>query len=333
MRKSYMGSLNRPYYWDWSGNVGIGTTSPEYNLDVNGNVNVSGANAYYWRDGDVYAYSPAADKLSIMGGNVGIGTTSPQRTLEVNGRLFAGQAYNNKGDANDYNVISAPSTFTNSALAVRNDITTGFTNSVVEIGIIQSESPNFYLIRGFTGNGSDLAYTTNQFYVKGNGDAYFGGNLQAGSITFTGNGDIDLQGDDNHILGVEKLTVTTIDPVYEIDGVEYATYVSDYAGGVRVETSGTFQLKKKKDDVYFYVIDFDKLRKGGDIWLFWQASSKDIDSLVVILTPGFNGKVWYEKQGNKLIVYGNKSGEVSYRLTAPRKDYKDWPNLVALQKK
>ena len=47
------------------GNVGIGTTNPLYNLDVNGNSNVTG-NSYTL-------------------GNVGIGTTTPNYSLDVNG--------------------------------------------------------------------------------------------------------------------------------------------------------------------------------------------------------------------------------------------------------
>lgn len=42
MRKSYVGNLNLPLYWDWSGNVGIGTTTPSKKLDVNGDINYSG---------------------------------------------------------------------------------------------------------------------------------------------------------------------------------------------------------------------------------------------------------------------------------------------------
>src|SRR3989344_2867870 len=39
-----------------------------------------------------------------------------------------------------------------------------------------------------------------------------------------------------------KITVTTIDPPYVINGVGYATYVSSIAGGVKEEVSGTVTL-------------------------------------------------------------------------------------------
>lgn len=64
------------------------------------------------------------------------------------------------------------------------------------------------------------------------------------------------------------------------------------------------------------------------MWLFWQASNQKLEAVVVILTPAFEGKVWYEKQGNNLIISGDKSGEVSYRLSAPRIDYQNWQNLA-----
>jgi len=49
----------------------------------------------------------------------------------------------------------------------------------------------------------------------------------------------------------------------------------------------------------------------------------------VLLTPGFDGKVWYKKDAENLrvFVYGSGDGEVSYRLTAPRFDAADWKDL------
>jgi len=54
-----------------------------------------------------------------------------------------------------------------------------------------------------------------------------------------------------------------------------------------------------------------------------------VNDLVVILTPGFNGQAWYEKQDNKIVIYGDRKGEVSYRLTLPRKDANEWPNKIS----
>ncbi len=127
--------------------------------------------------------------------------------------------------------------------------------------------------------------------------------------------------------GAGKINVGTIDPIFDIDGKKYATYMADFAGGTRVETSGTIQLTTDNLQPKT-VIDFDGLEKGSDLWLFWQTSNKNINDVALLLTPGFEGKVWYEKNGNKIIIYGDRAGEVSYRLSAPRVDHQKWGNLT-----
>ncbi|RXK82892.1 hypothetical protein [Filimonas effusa] len=82
-----------------NGNVGIGTTSPAYKLDVNGETNIS-TNAYvHYLPFDIkmrvgadglqcYNYSMSDFKslfLNPAGGNVGIGTKTPAYKLDVNG--------------------------------------------------------------------------------------------------------------------------------------------------------------------------------------------------------------------------------------------------------
>lgn len=120
-----------------------------------------------------------------------------------------------------------------------------------------------------------------------------------------------------------KLTVGTIDPVYEIGGKKYATYVTDFSGGVRIETSGNLTIKNG-----FKIIDFDKEETGNNLWLFWQTSIQSIDEIAVLLTPTFDGRVWYEKKPkkNQIIIRSSQDGEVSFRFTAPREDAHKWPN-------
>jgi len=166
---------------------------------------------------------------------------------------------------------------------------------------------------------------------NGSGETIIVGKLTVDTITtYNANEDliIDPNGSGETII-VGKLTVDTIDPVYEIDGKKYANYVSDFAGGVRTETSGILQLQtinyKLQTEA---VIDFDNLETGSDIWLFWETSNKEIADLVVLLTAGFSGNVRYEKQGNVLTIFGDSNGEVSYRLTMPRIDADEWPTLL-----
>jgi len=149
----------------------------------------------------------------------------------------------------------------------------------------------------------------------------------ANSLSVASNGDVSIGG----VSG--KLNVGTIDPVYDINGTKYATYVSDFAGGVRVETSGVVKLEniginQSNQQQSAFIIDFDKVEAGSDLWLFWQASNKKIEDVAVLPAPGFEGKAWYEKNGNSIIIYGDRKGEVSFRLSAPRVDYQKWPNLA-----
>ena len=87
------------------GNVGVGTTSPSYKLDVSGEINATTryrkngyeivgqnstelrlANASYWQT--LALYTNGSPKLTIdSSGNVGIGTTSPSAKLDVSGTI------------------------------------------------------------------------------------------------------------------------------------------------------------------------------------------------------------------------------------------------------
>jgi len=136
----------------------------------------------------------------------------------------------------------------------------------------------------------------------------------------------------------DKITVTTIDPVYTIKGEKYATYMAGMTG-VKEETTGLFNLVyNKKTGIAELVMDFDNLEKGSDVWLFAQTIkyTENFDKVVVLLTPSFDGRVWYEKDLNAhtMTIIGkpintlSKNYEVSYRLTGPRFDYKEWPNTT-----
>lgn len=124
--------------------------------------------------------------------------------------------------------------------------------------------------------------------------------------------------------GSGKINAGTIDPIYNIGGTRYATYVPALAGKIREEATGTVTLRDRRA-----VIDFDDVPRESDLWLFWQITDfgPRWDDLVVIPAPGFNGRVWYEKDvlRNRLIFAGDRSGEVSFRLAAPRFDHEKWP--------
>ncbi|MEK6912668.1 MAG: hypothetical protein AABX26_01790, partial [Nanoarchaeota archaeon] len=138
--------------------------------------------------------------------------------------------------------------------------------------------------------------------------------------TMTGN----LNMGNKTIENVFKLTINTggaVDPPYKIGNITYATYVPSMTG-IKEETSGTITLDGD------YVIDFNNLENGSDLWLFSQITDfgKDWENLQVILTPGFEGNVWYTKDpaAKTLTIHGSKNGEVSYRMTSSRYDWANW---------
>ncbi|MFY9622204.1 MAG: hypothetical protein WAM70_10425 [Pyrinomonadaceae bacterium] len=72
------------------GNVGIGTASPIYSLDVNGGVNGFRAKAATTSSSDAIATFENGGGIQAIvrgNGNVGIGITSPSEKLEINGNL------------------------------------------------------------------------------------------------------------------------------------------------------------------------------------------------------------------------------------------------------
>lgn len=237
-------------------------------------------------------------------GCFGVGSADPVAMLDVSGQIHVG-AYSGNNNA-------VPKSYVDDCCSGAGSYWT------------QSENDIYYN----SGNvGIGTANPSTMFHVCGQGQ-------------FTDINMLECNGvGSRNITNVNKLTVNTIDPIHEIDGEEYATFVSFYAGGQKMETSGVLQLKAQTQNNYQYIIDFNNLDVASDLWLFWKTIHKDLDEISVILTPGFDGRVWYKKIGDsKIIIYSDQVAlssedlerdlEVSYILFAPRYDYKKWPNLI-----
>jgi hypothetical protein len=158
-----------------------------------------------------------------------------------------------------------------------------------------------------------------------------------GTTTINGNwnfagaaiGNLNMNG--NNIVGVNKLTVATIDPVYEIAGKKYATYVSDTIG-LKMEAYGKARLTKA-GSTYRYVLELGDAPRGSDLWLFWHTidEGKELGNISLSLTPeGGRANLWYEiePQNKRVTVYGDAPVKFSYHIVAPRHDAKKWPTIM-----
>jgi len=196
-----------------------------------------------------------------------------------------------------------------------------------------NSSGNSYLTGGNVGIGTTTPLAT----LDVNGAASISGNLTlsgasptiattlARTLTLAANVNIGAG-------GTGKLTAGTWDPIYNINGVTYATYGTGMTG-VKEETVGIVNISEQVpgQDYYQYVIDFNNLEEASDLWLFSKTTNlrQNINQLVVLLSPAGRISVWYQVDPvqRKLIFYSSSPTALSYRLTAPRFDYLVWGNL------
>ncbi len=130
--------------------------------------------------------------------------------------------------------------------------------------------------------------------------------------------------------GTGKIDVGTVDPPYTINGKKFATFLSGIVG-VKEEVVGQATTNEYVAGVgYRYLIDFNDLPEGSDLWLFSKATDikTNINKLVALLTPGDPTRVWYEldKENKRLAIYSARPTTISYRLTGPRFDHETWTN-------
>ncbi len=140
--------------------------------------------------------------------------------------------------------------------------------------------------------------------------------------TMTGN--LDMSG--KNIIGVNKLSVGTIDPLYSIGGIKYSTFASSIAGGVKEEFIGQGQIKKCNSESCYWYLDFDKVEKGSDEWVWRQVVDFKPEKVEVLMTAqGLPTALSYEFKDNGILFHSERQTGFSYRLIGARFDWRDWP--------
>jgi hypothetical protein len=244
---------------------------------------------------------------------IGIGTTSPGNILTVYGTTTIMNAFFGVGTTTPKALISAKGYESNPMLAI--DASTSasvlYINSAGRIGIGTS-SPRYILDIYNTDSSTNTVARLGRFSTD---TVLIGG-------------------------GSGKITAGTYDPVYNIDGNNYSTYLSGMSG-VKEETTGVLQLNETVCSVqgsngcskyiYKHTIDFNQAAEASDDWLFYKITDfgQGWSNLAVLVSAEGSGQAWYEKDpgNNQIIFYGSSPGKVSYRLTAPRFDWNKWGNI------
>jgi hypothetical protein len=169
-------------FWNATG-LGVGTTSPGYRLDVNGDINFTGSLrsngniVTFGGGGGSSQWTSSGANVSVgSGSNVGIRTTSPSYALDVNGTSKLGQVYN----FNEDSPIGGTSTNRRFALLATLSTNNGFCRFQGIAGGHDSTS---------TGQGKcmfDVIVDNRNVSIRGNVENFLGNN-QAGIVIYRNN--------------------------------------------------------------------------------------------------------------------------------------------------
>jgi hypothetical protein len=305
-----------------AGKVGIGTTLPNVALEVNGIIRAGVINGISL-GGDTgrlrfsgYASGPVIRVLDTAD-NYG---TFGVKTLSVGGS-YAG--------------IAAPT----SGMIIEGSVGIGTTSPAAKLEVVDASNSWSIMAGGRRISHVDLPQYSDDAATRGYVDANYapitGGSylpLAGSSMT----GDINMQTHNITALGtatigtlnVTKITAVTIDPLYSLNGINYATFVSSISGGVKEEYVGKIKINEYNSKIKAFeaIIDFNNIKEGSDLWVWHKVVDFNSENVDAAITP-YNGfaNVYYLIDGDKLIFRSNKSITASYRLIGKRFDWRNWP--------
>ncbi len=349
-------TLSSNIYNNNVGNVGVGAaTAPSYKFSVFGSFSADSGQIFSDTSGNLNAISfidkaspsyylqPSGTTSLKTAGSVIIGGSgTPLTRLDVvspnyhqarfwnsgsSQRLWLGSVADTVGSYISNNSFYAssyqftPSYASASGINFRQDGSTEFWNDTgLTSGVNYLPTKRIVILNnGNVGINTDTP-GANKLYVKG-------ATLIEGTLNLN----------NNDIGSVRKLTVTTVDPLYQIGDKKYSTYAASISGGVKEEYVGRGKLGRTNNlelttdnaDGYTYIIDLSKAEKGSDVWVWYRAVDFSEDNVDVFVTPyGSKASIWYEISGTKIIFHGDASASFSYRLIGKRHDWKNWPTFA-----
>ncbi|QQG53037.1 MAG: hypothetical protein HY931_02275 [Candidatus Falkowbacteria bacterium] len=292
-----------------SGNVGIGFATPGAKLDIN--------QVTYGLPQTIATSTQTYGALRIeaaTSGNVvldmGTGGSSSGTWLQATNKSDLSLSYSLLLNPNGGNVgigITNPS--------VKLDVTGTFRNTLATTHSLLGGGGEVLVMADNNGN---LYSTSTAGFIGGSG-SYLP--LTGGSLS----GNLNMGG--NNITNINKLTVNTIDPLYNIQGINYSTFASSIAGGVKEEYLGRVKINNlTADGEREYVIDFNTLAAGSDLWVWRKTVDFSSENVEVVATPYGNfAQVYYKIEGNKIIFRADRPTTISYRLSGRRIDWRNWP--------
>lgn len=288
-----------------SGKVGIGNADPATSLDVNGSARLAGDLTLSGSELKVYFVDTAL--------------SSPEGRFRVfsGADLFSIQGRNAADD--DYENVIRMERIADGGIV----IVYGTDGLKVDSGPLNVDSNSIINALNVESSGGGLFFKTKSgdgnsilFYTRGSDNATLKTRVTLTGGVITGDVDVsnaNLDLNNNNITNVDKITYTSADPIFRIDGNFYSTWALE-SPAHEVTLSGTSRLT---DGVA--VIDLENSEEGSKEWLY----SKIAVNTRAFVTPLSACMLYVTEQSERrVVVESDECGDAGFnwRLVGDRID-------------